>query len=1187
LSAPDVRVVPAVRFTVTGRLGGGGGGEVHSVTDHHLEREVALKVMRDPRPGSATAVARFIDEARLTARLEHPNILPVHDLACDASGRWFFAMRKASGRTLADAIADAERGEPGDVMSTFANRVDVMSRVCEAVAYAHNRGVIHRDLKPSNILLGEFGEVIVIDWGTARDLRKENTEVAQIIGTPLYMSPEQARGEPADQRSDVYCLGATFFTLLTLKKPVQVDCSREEFWLAKIQGKLPEAPAGVPPALVEIAFKAMAPEPDARYQRVEELRDALRVWQGHQASIALCERAERGLARADEARRYADYARACDDFRSALEEWPENDQAQKGLLAGTLAHARCALSRGDIGLADELIGDDARYHEVREEVRKARAAELAAKKRFLHMRLAAALGVLTVLAAVLWLVYDYRRTLGAWQTAWTFDALSDPIAKFARFDGEERERPLARTEGSVVLPRGVLFWAKGLAASGNVRLEAEIEWPGAVDGFEIVLRAETQGEGMLPRSYSCQFGGWNGTTSLISQNRERSNPSMANTIGLEFQPRRRYRVTFTLEGDEAAISVGGVERLRVRSLLPLGDLSYSNVGIRAWTNVIIHRLEVQRQVLPAKPTPLLAGDALAAAGHYADAVRRYVEVANDFSSTSFGELALARAYLAAMLAPGTQTARKELLQRLEREYPRSHHLKRCKEVAALDRWASGDVASALESAMSLLGRYPDTRLVAALLADRPQKVSAQNAIDLLNLASRTRHLARLDLSSLPISDIGVLKGQAIPQVILRHTAVKDLSPLRGMPLRSLDIQGTPVESLEPLRGMTLEELMLQQTAVRDLSPLKGMPLRAVYLDRTRVADLSPIRNKDLSRVTCSFTAVTSLEPLRGLPIEWLEATGLGIRDLGPLSGAPLRRLHAGANKIADLSPLKGKKLDSLFLSANEITDISALAGSSGSHLLLARNRISDVSPLATARWTALSLSDNPIASLEPAARVAQKLWAENLPPQRVAPFVGSALAELHLNGTPVLDPETLANVESLQSLGLHGSLPARALESLALKLERLERDERLVKSIRVQAALARRDVAALRSYATALGEKKVLVLPFETSYQAAKALALALGAELPILKDPDLRKEFYPLIPDADDVWLGLEYADGKLTWSDGSIEERPDFDPGSSLSLPGNDGISALRFGDRVSWPIFARRDPYYNAAPALVWTN
>jgi serine/threonine-protein kinase len=215
---PSTARMPA-RYVPGRRLGAGGMGEVVLATDAQIGRDVAIKRMRVAP--TAGAVARFVREAKVQGRLDHPAIVPVHELGSDADGRPFFVMKRLTGTTLADILTKPGAYTRQRLLRAFAD-------VCLAIEFAHNRGVIHRDLKPSNIMLGDFGEVYVLDWGVARIVGEiddvdptaasvpgaEATEAGALLGTPGYIAPELIRGEQVDPRADVYALGCILFEIL-------------------------------------------------------------------------------------------------------------------------------------------------------------------------------------------------------------------------------------------------------------------------------------------------------------------------------------------------------------------------------------------------------------------------------------------------------------------------------------------------------------------------------------------------------------------------------------------------------------------------------------------------------------------------------------------------------------------------------------------------------------------------------------------------------------------------------------------------------------------------------------------------------------------------------------------------------------------------------------------------------------
>lgn len=224
VSEPDFS---ATKYTFVKELGRGGMGTVYLAEDSELDRLVAIKVLNTPEI-TADLHKRMVREAQIIARLEHPGIVPVHDVGTLPDGRIYYAMKYVRGSRL------DEYAVPG---AALRDRLRKFQAVCDAVAFAHAHGVIHRDLKPQNIMIGSFGEVLVLDWGVAkirndpRSAAAFQTMEGTVIGTQRYMSPEQARGEidQLDERSDIYALGAVLYFLLhglKVGKAAQAICSK-------------------------------------------------------------------------------------------------------------------------------------------------------------------------------------------------------------------------------------------------------------------------------------------------------------------------------------------------------------------------------------------------------------------------------------------------------------------------------------------------------------------------------------------------------------------------------------------------------------------------------------------------------------------------------------------------------------------------------------------------------------------------------------------------------------------------------------------------------------------------------------------------------------------------------------------------------------------------------------------------
>jgi eukaryotic-like serine/threonine-protein kinase len=265
-------------------LGRGGMGRIHPATDRNLLRHVALKRLDKSLAAQSFYRDGFIAEAQITGQLEHPNIVPVHELAVDARGVPYFTMKLVQGVSLFKWLRDATR--PLGSTERIEEGLEIFTKVCDAVAYAHHRGVIHRDLKPDNIMVASFGQVYLMDWGLARltKSRPASGEYSQMeapgaVGTPEYMAPEQARGNPADmdERSDIFGLGAVLYEIVSGKTPYG-DLRDPEAILERARaGRVIPieqiAPAlGVSKRLRDIVTRATAPHPADRYPTVVALQ---------------------------------------------------------------------------------------------------------------------------------------------------------------------------------------------------------------------------------------------------------------------------------------------------------------------------------------------------------------------------------------------------------------------------------------------------------------------------------------------------------------------------------------------------------------------------------------------------------------------------------------------------------------------------------------------------------------------------------------------------------------------------------------------------------------------------------------------------------------------------------------------------------------------------------------------------
>src|SRR5262245_5290169 len=296
-SAPRDRgpLTPArvTRYRLLRRHARGGLGEVLIAFDTELGREVALKRLQPHLADDPLCRRRFLREAEITSRLEHPGIVPVHGLVYDEAGRPYYAMRFIRGESLKEALlrfhqSGRGRRKTAQRRLTFRALLGHFVAACQTVAYAHSRGVIHRDLKPANVMLGLFGETLVVDWGLALESADAADPASEgLVGTLAFLSPEQAEGGRGTPAGDVFSLGATLYNLLVGRPPLQGKTYDEV--LAKARAGRFRAPRqvrpGVPRALEAICLKAMARRPEDRYASAQELaRDVERYLAGEPVS---------------------------------------------------------------------------------------------------------------------------------------------------------------------------------------------------------------------------------------------------------------------------------------------------------------------------------------------------------------------------------------------------------------------------------------------------------------------------------------------------------------------------------------------------------------------------------------------------------------------------------------------------------------------------------------------------------------------------------------------------------------------------------------------------------------------------------------------------------------------------------------------------------------------------------------
>src|SRR5262245_26314533 len=427
------KVNERIDYNLLKKLGEGGMGIVYAARQQSIRRVVALKMLKKSGEQESFQREKFLAEAVITGDLEHPNIVPIYDLGRDEGGAIFYAMKHV-------------KGTPWDKLVTknsVHENLEILMKVADAIAFAHSRDVVHRDLKPENVMIGDFGEVLVMDWGLALMLGAPPANVA-MGGTPGYMAPEMAMG-PIDAigfHSDVYLLGAILYEIITGLRPHTGKTITRCLMAAAKNEIVPSEKSG---ELVDIAKKAMASKPKDRYASIRDFQAAVRAYQAHIESIALGSRAQEDLEEARKNDKYDTYARALFAYQEAYTLWDGNTKAKSGMVEAALAYAESAERKADYDLGLSLLSPAEPAHApVMERLTHGRNERESRKRRLqvarqIGMGLVATIFVI-VTGAFFWIRAEANRALQAEKVAVEAEKLAVEQKGVAEEQRTEAER---------------------------------------------------------------------------------------------------------------------------------------------------------------------------------------------------------------------------------------------------------------------------------------------------------------------------------------------------------------------------------------------------------------------------------------------------------------------------------------------------------------------------------------------------------------------------------------------------------------------------------------------------------------------------------------------------------------------------------------------------------------------------
>ena len=907
-------------------LARGGMGAILLCHDRSIGRPVAMKVMHPGVAGSQGNRLRFLEEAQVTGQLEHPNIVPIHELGKDGEENLYFTMKLVKGRSLGQILAamrqtgdqrpetgDQRRNGHGDDTDgqsrdqhavpitptlqdsntpSLTELLHVFLKVCDGMAFAHSKGVIHRDLKPDNIMVGDFGEVLVMDWGIAKVLQRgvrnaergregdgeqpmaEQTNVERSIpnvqrstgeegqdgsalgeadtvrsvrtdtdvaltmdgtvaGTLAYMPPEQAEGaiQLLDHRSDIYSLGAVLYEILTLARPVEGK-SQNELLLKVVEGKIVPPDQRTPERQIpkELSAVVMKAMAEKQEDRYQSVKEFSR-------DISLFLEGRAVSAKED----------------TFVESFVKLVKRNKGVSTAIAAAAVVLFAVTTVFMVrlkaqrDRAVANEQRAlageRRAREAEEGRRADALAASERAAYEALAAA-------------------NQGRWAEA-------DSRAQSAL--GIMRDGPWG------YYAHGIVAWKKDDYA------EAEKQ-------FRQALERDT---------------GHQASKDALVQ--------VLNEAG-------------EIDKALAALEVDG-EHSDWRVLKAAGESLYRAGRYRKAAEALAKALDAMEQMPPpeegdwAKLVDL--APSLLTSGRYPEA-------------KAAGEKALK--LLAGKSLSSVESRVKEFLQKAEdglgplRDETESLHA----EAVAWIR------CEGFYDSIARLSAEEQRREVGRKL----EELHGSGVEWWRHMAIEDGEIRRLEYSAAKLRFLQPVAGLPLKTVTIGGTRVHSLDALWGMPLVRVNCYSSPVRDLSPLAGTPLREFGCGRTLVEDLRPLKGMPLEVLYIFDTQVADLSPLAGMPLTELECGGTKVADLSPLRGMSLEKLDCRNLRtFSDLQVLAGMPLRELTLFQTGVSDLSPLRGLPLQSLSIGGTAVTDLTPLKGMALTYLDIFRVRADDLSPL--------------------------------------------------------------------------------------------------------------------------------------------------------------------------------------------------------------------------------------------------
>jgi serine/threonine protein kinase/Leucine-rich repeat (LRR) protein len=788
----------------------------------------------------------------------------------------------------------------------------LMRKLCDAVQYAHEHGILHRDIKPSNIIIRTDGEPVLVDFGVAKLFDKEKEErddemtdsltiTGQIFGTIHYMSPEQAKAEKdLDERTDVFSVGAVLYELVTGKKHFYPsgDIMKDVMNLTTRKIVKPGYYVkNIDKDLETILLTSLAIDREIRYRSARQLGlDIQRYQNGEPIS-----------ARPPTLR-----------YRTA--KFVSRNKIPLALLSVLL-------------LFIIFLGGYFTYEYMK------------TWANWIH-------------------VYHHDFT----------DGKFDPEEFEFRDRFRQPDTPKKIDSLGMMMKERSWCWLKDASVSGDVRIVVTfyINDP-HFDGIDLIINARDdtlEHWAQVPPSYSAKFGGYYAILDFISFNH--AVVPVYPFFGVEsaYTGQETVQITFQRKGNTVSLFVDGKLQTSREDDIPLSGPAFSRIGLRTFTSTPrIQQIDVYRLSLPQKANPITTPDAFISNGDIPQAIELYLNIARDYDDDKIVKEALFKAYTATFMIDSVyyrslgDSVRAVFLN----SFSDTRYRKKFDEVMILGMWKNAEYETVIPLVDVHLTRYPESDIaVRTLYREIEQKPAVGLRKVYFKWFVKTKELTNLDVSFFELGSLEGIENKKLRRVSCKFNKLTDLEPLSDMQLEWLNCRGNEIHELTPLRGHPLKYLNCSYNHLSDLSPLDVTTLYRLYAQSNQIKDISILKNAPLLNINISTNTITSIDPLRGKKMVSVIIKDNTITDISALEGMPLRYLDCSNNDITHLDALAGcTTLTDILCAGNSIESLVPLAGIPLTVINCSKNKIESLEPLQNAGCQYINCADNPLQSLTP------------------------------------------------------------------------------------------------------------------------------------------------------------------------------------------------------------------------------